>query len=173
MPSTSPLNAALASASGAIEFDAPAGLIVGNILGFAFLGIALAGTWSLWQGFRSRGWPVADGVVRRCKAVIEPEADDSAGSYNVALEYVYHVTGREYTGRRAFFGQKLGGFLNPQTAFGMEEKLTPGTVIAVRYCPSRPRRSVLQPGPSTAAWAATFVGWVPIALLIVFGHKAG
>jgi hypothetical protein len=159
--------------SAGFDFDIDSNLIVGNILGLVFLCLLWFGTRSLWYGYASRKWPVADGVITQCRLVDRPSADsgENLAEFNVAIRYVYSVGGREFAGRRLRFGQRLFWHPSPNRFIAMERRFPPGTVVPIRYNPRKPRMSVIEPGPSAGAWLAASVGWLVIGALLLFGHR--
>ncbi len=106
-------------------------LIVWAIAGMSLLGPLLHQRANL----KARDWPAARGEVVRFERRLH---DGPRGEVcNLRLRYRYSVGGREYFGRRLWFGGTTGCFDSHLPELGV------GQTVLVAHHPERPRTSVL------------------------------
>lgn len=133
------------------------------VLWGAVVGLATCGLWCLWNGARSRNWPTAPGTVLHSEVQQCGEPYDP--SHEVKILYRYEVGGREYVGKRVFFGQGI------QTAdfARLQRRMSAyaaGCPVQVHFCRWMPSVSVLQPGIKLEAWILAILGVVLLATLL-------
>jgi hypothetical protein len=160
------------------------GLIV---LGMVVLAVLAAGDYREYQRLdqarrfaaASENWPPTTGTVRDASVVTLriPRGKTSVTGYRARIEFEYVVTGTAYRGDHLSFCQPPS--LEKQAA---EARLTPypiGTQVEVRYDPTDPTRSVLEPGRAeacepllAAAWRELLLSLGLLGLLALIGVAA-
>ena len=132
--------------------------LLSSVFECALIGIAGLGLWCLWNGVRSRKWPTVPGIVLHSD--IEGQSDsEGSGSYRVRILYRYEVSGRQYLGKRVYFGQAIlwtGSFDRLLSKTG---RYNPGTPVQVHFHKKWPSLSVLQPGMTLEAWVVTLLAF--------------
>ena len=132
-------------------------VIWGRILATVFGLVAACGLWCLWNGFRSRRWPTVPGVILRSD-IDSFEDPDGSPSYRHRATYQYEVEGRQFVGKRVFFGQGMLNTGSFDRLFRKTHRYDPGVKVNVYFNPARPSLCVLQPGTRLEAWIVTILG---------------
>jgi hypothetical protein len=129
-----------------------------GVIGFCFLtAMALVAfgffAHTMYEGWASRPWPVADGMV--LSSEVRTHTTENRTSYSPIIHYKYQVHGKWYTGSRLAFG-----FSNRsrEASSDIVEGYAAGTSIPVHYDPNQPENSVLQPGVHSINWLAFVFG---------------
>ena len=86
------------------------------------------------------------------------------------VRFRYHVEGKEFVGKRVFFGDSLNS-----TASVIERRISKypkGMEVSVFYDPIHPRSAVLEPGLKGADWVAGTIipmmfGIIGVAFLVL------
>lgn len=146
-------------------------IVLGVLLGLG-LGAIGAGLWMIrrvrGQGKASLGWPTAAGIVKTSE--IASYRVKGGHQFQARATYSYAVNGRPYSGDRIRFGNYAGA---KSVAEEDVARYRPGASVEVRYNPSDPSVSVLEPGTKghsvlglvLAIMGAIFVG---LALMVAF-----
>jgi hypothetical protein len=125
------------------------------VIGLATL---FLGAQAIRNGQRSLAWPQAPGVVVSATKV---RSGGRGVSFRAEIHYTYVVAGQSFGGGRVSFARTASG----RRVDSILREYQPGTTVAVRYDPSRPMFSVLEPGVDPSAWLLPGIGW----LLACFG----
>ncbi len=131
---------------------------------FPFLAVATGlmllglGGQAIRDGRRSLAWPQAPGVV----VLAAKERSGGRGvSFHAEIRYTYVVAGQAFAGQRLSYARTASG----RRVDSILRQYPTGATVAVRYDPSRPGASVLEPGLDPSAWLMPGIG----AVLIFFG----
>jgi hypothetical protein len=111
----------------------------------------------LWEVRKASRWPAVEGKViasrveSHRKSPGDPgyDFDDTEVSNEPLVEYVYHVDGRKYRGRRITIGEKT-------STYELETILARypiGTAVTVYYDPANPQTAVLERDFPASVWA--------------------
>jgi uncharacterized protein DUF3592 len=137
-----------------------------TIFSAAFLvvgaGTAVHGLWTLYVAWGSEDWPSVQGAI--LDTSLETSSDsDGRTTYAPRVRYTYEVTGKTYTSDRLFIGGPLyTSWRSP--ALTTTERYRPGSSCSVRYDPSQPIRSCLEPGAKWYLFLVPLVGALFAAL---------
>jgi hypothetical protein len=113
------------------------------------------GAVDLLQAISSAKWPKAPGRILTSQIV-------SGRFYHPAITYVYTVGNTSYTGNTYRWGDTY--YWKRQTAEPAVQTYAPGSTVFVSFDPSRPERSVLEPGVTPDA--VSRIEWfLPILLI--------
>lgn len=117
--------------------------VVPGVIGLAVTGLpTLYMAWQCWLARQSRRWPSTVGRIVS-SGVRHDEHRLHRQSWGVAaVEYEYEVGGRKLRGRRVRFGGLLNA--NPADAGRVVIRYREGSLVSVRYDPSRPERCTLE-----------------------------
>ncbi len=99
------------------------------------------------HGFRSLTFPQTTGRIRNSS--IEEHSDGEGTDYTPEIVYEYKVNGREYVGKRLFFG--LANFSDRYSAVEAVEQHPAGSAVQVFYDAGNPSDSGLIPGLAGAS----------------------
>jgi hypothetical protein len=128
--------------------------------GLAGVGIltALAGATAVREGWKSRRWPSADGIVEKAELTDRNGLDGDATTVS-DLRYSYQVGGRRYCGDRDAIGLGQGSARASAAIRG----LVVGGPVKVFYDPEAPALSVLRPGITLSAAFVVLAGLACVA----------
>ncbi len=117
-------------------------MLVSGLFGAILVAIADV---SLYRAQRSQSWPVAGAIVYQSLVEKHSQGDPAALQVDIfepVILYKYTLQGRQYTGKRIFFG-------SPTTSLPAAEetisRYLPGMPVPVHYNPRDPAQSVLEP----------------------------
>ena len=108
------------------------------IVVLASLVVLSYGSLDLFQASSSRGWPKAPGRILTSQ-MVRPRS-----RYHPSITYAYVVGNTTHTGNTYRFGDAF--YWKQQTAEAAVQTYAPGSTVFVSFDPSRPGRSVLEPG---------------------------
>lgn len=120
-----------------------------RLFGLVFLGLGIwalaVGTGKAIEGFRAYSWPVAKGrvIISRIKEFRTTHRIRVA-RLCLEMDYLYMVGDKILEGHRVSVGWDCFG--SETRIKRVREKYAPGTAVQVRYDPTNPRRSLLEPG---------------------------
>ncbi len=160
------------------------GLIV---LGMVVLAVLAAGDYREYQGHdqaqrfavASENWPRTTGTVRDASVITLriPRGKTSVTGYRARIEFEYVVAGTDYRGDHLSFCQPPS--LEKQAVEARLTQYPTGTRVEVRYDPTDPTRSVLEPGRAeacepllAAAWRELLLSLGLLGLLALIGVAA-
>jgi hypothetical protein len=117
-------------------------MLVSGLFGAILVSIAEV---SLYRARRSLSWPVAGAIVYQ--SLVEKHAQGNpatlqADVFEPVIQYKYTLQGRQYTGKRIFFGSST---TNQTAAEEILARYLPGMPVLVHYDPRDPAQSVLEP----------------------------
>jgi hypothetical protein len=133
----------------------------------AFLGLGLwclaLGTSKALEGFKAYDWPVAKGRI----VVSRVEQMQTAQKIRVArlcltMDYLYEVEGTVYEGHRVNVGWSC--FASETKSKALLARYPSGSEVAVRYDPTLPERSLLEPGLEWVVFFLWGVGTVTLSV---------
>ena len=101
------------------------------------------GAVDLLQAMSTAKWPKAPGKILTSH-MVRPRS-----RYHPSITYVYVVGNTNYTGNTYRLGDTY--YWKRQTAEAAVQTYAPGSTVFVSFDPSRPERSVLEPGVTTDA----------------------
>jgi len=114
--------------------------------GGALLGAVAAGVWLLMQWMTAKqtvDWLVAHGQITESE-VQQTTTRSGQIQYHAHVEYIYKVTGKEYTGNRIKYLSRTGPQV--ETAERLIKPYPVGQPVSVYYSPGNPRECVLEAG---------------------------
>ncbi len=125
------------------------------------MGLSIFGGIFLWKALSSQTWPSVKGKI--ISATLEQGKVRGRVISREKIQYEYHVEGKRFVGERVSMGPRLLMFgLSAEQVIKKYPKNMPVTVY---YNPSRPEKSVLEPGLNPYVVLIAAVG--PFILLIV------
>ena len=119
-------------------------------VGFWFFG---KGIWNVAMGYVSRNWQPATGKIVSSNVGTNPDPRKSRSgeiisegqfNYNVEVEYEYYAVGANRKGSRVLFAETSSK--NLRQIQSIVQRYQTGKTITVYFDPSKPERSVLEPG---------------------------
>jgi hypothetical protein len=113
------------------------------IVALASLVVLSYGALDLSQALFSAKWPQAQGRILSSQ-VVQPRS-----RYHPSITYAYVVGNTTYTGNTYRVGDTF--YWKRQTAEAAVQDYAPGSTAFISFDPSRPERSVLEPGVTTDA----------------------
>jgi hypothetical protein len=121
---------------------------------------------SLRRARRSQSWPVAGAIVYQ--SLVEKHAQGDPASlhadvFEPVIQYKYTLMGRQYTGKRIFFGSST---TNQTAAEEILSHYLPGMPVLVHYDPRDPAQSVLEPR-APAARSMRNIGLVSLTVGVI------
>ena len=139
--------------------------------GLLLIFLAIGGGLSFW-GWRivrdaraSASWPQAEGVVTRSE-VTHSSGGDGADTYSPEITYRYLAGDRYQESYTIKFGEN--SYDSRRRAREVAARYPAGKIVTVYYDPSRPGKSVLEPGVSSGSYIVLSVG----ALFVVISLAA-
>ena len=152
------------------------------VLVLAGVGIAVYGTGTVIDAYKSTDWPQADGSVTASGVEMKSDATDGrtrALRYSPAVSYSYDVDGRTYSLDRLGFTRVWTG--DESDAQSIVRRYPVGQTVTVYYDPGDPSMAVLFPGVSLNSMLGLLFGLAMIAIMTVamyvfnrfFAHKLG
>jgi uncharacterized protein DUF3592 len=142
-----------------------------SLVGIAMLtagaGFGVSTVRDLTKSLQCRRWPSTSGEI------LESSTEQASRGFQAILRYRYQVNGKEYIGRRLFFGDSLERsaevIKKRISGYPLSEK------VKVFHDPSRPHQSVLEPWLHWSDWvmgAVIPVGCVVLGVLFLGTHAA-
>jgi hypothetical protein len=110
-------------------------MLVSGLFGAILVAVA---DLSLYRAQRSQSWPVAGAIIYQSLVEKHTQAD----VFEPVILYKYTLQGRQYTGKRIFFGRST---TNLPAAEEILSHYLPGMPVPVHYNPRDPAQSVLEP----------------------------
>jgi hypothetical protein len=123
----------------------------------------LMGTFALFFGVRgvirghaSAAWPAVPGVIQ--ESSVEYQSSSKGGTYHARIRYTYVLESTAHNGSRVAYGGF--GTSGPSHAQKIVNRYPVGRAVTVRYMPSDPDESVLEPGTDFGTWMMPLIGFV-------------
>ncbi len=115
---------------------------------------------------QSRVWPTTTGRIQTLEFDDSMDADGSATTYQVNVEYAYSVRGVKYTSTRIAFGYSASP--SRQAQLDLFTRLQKASELVVHYNPRQPSESVLDTGTTPTASRLLMAGIIWTALTLGF-----
>lgn len=150
------------------------GPFIGILLELVFIGLGIMlirkHTKSKQKAAECLNWPTASGRITR-SVVERSESSDEDGtsySYTPKIEYVYNISGQDYTSKQVVFGgfSSTGSSKKPQLVVN---KYPLNGSVNVYYNPANPHEAVLEQAIGSGAKGALIGGIVLIAVSVLMG----
>jgi hypothetical protein len=140
-----------------------------------FLGLAAfilyPSPWLLWEGYHSKAWPHADGVIHSTKIVEQARSSRYGdGSWHIpVIVYHYQIGAISYTNSRVVFASFRPhlGYGSQAEAQAIVDRYPAGKSVTVFYEPSSPADAVLEPGIQNSVLRSDAVAAVLIACALL------
>jgi len=101
--------------------------------------------WSLIQGITSNGWPTTEGKILWSSTRNRYGGESLPWGWRRSIAYRYQVAGVTYTSRRVYVGMRVFELWKGK-AQELVHRYPTSAKVQVYYDPSKPSRSVLEPG---------------------------
>lgn len=125
----------------------------------------------IWRGFRDRHWTKTNGHIERVRLEMHPGGRTHRRTYEVVVEYTYHVDGRTYRSDRPDYD---GGerYVDHADAEDAAKEYPEGSTIEVYFDPSDPSRAVrfIGIGPTAIFYFLFFLGTFGFGLYWLVGR---
>lgn len=126
-----------------------------GLFALLFLFLLKLGLQNVWRGIASTRWPVADAVVTKVEATVQPGSGTgsrrSGPTYGTRLTLRYKALGQFHTTDQVTWGQILGSG-DPSEAALLAYRYPEGLQTRVHYNPSDPSQAVVLPGLHATAF---------------------
>jgi Protein of unknown function (DUF3592) len=108
------------------------------ILVLVSIGVLFYGIFDFLYAISSTKWPKAPGRILTSQ-IVQPRS-----RYHPSISYAYMVGNTTYTGNTYCWGDTF--YWKWETAEAVLQAYAPGSIVFISFDPSRPERSVLEPG---------------------------